>query len=184
MKCLVTFRRMKPSDAIRSYAEERVEKIARLIDRDGEAQVVLSIEKHLSRAHIELLTDGSLRMRGVHESDDMYASIDAAVERIIRQVKRYRDKIRNHREPTASAKQLARQVFQAEQEEEIVTLDMPAIVRQEKVTAYTMSVPAAVMQMDLLNADFLVFTNEDDGHLNILERLPNGELGLIEATQD
>ena len=78
MKCSVTFRHMKPSDPIREYAEDRIDRITRLIDRGGEAQVVLSVEKHLHVAHIEFLTEGALRIRSIEKSEDMYGSIDTA----------------------------------------------------------------------------------------------------------
>ncbi len=178
MKCSVTFRHMKPSDPIRAYAEEKVEKITRLIDRAGEAQVVLSVEKHLHVAHVELLTDGSLRLRGVDKSEDMYASIDNAVERIIRQVKRYREKIRGHREHTPG-RELPIQFLSVEDGD---VPKVPQVVRTETVAARAMSVDDAVMHMDLLNSEFLVFQNAISHRLNILHRLPDGQLGLIEAT--
>ncbi len=179
MKCSVTFRHMKASDPIREYAEEKVDKITKLIDRGGEAQVVLSVEKHLHVAHIELLTDGSLRMRGIDKSEDMYASIDAAVERIVRQVKRYREKIKSHRESSSIGRELPHQVLAVEERDEQV--DLPQIVRQETIVAKEMNVDEAVMKMDLLNSDFLVFTNAISHHVNVVYRLPDGQYGLIEA---
>lgn len=181
MKCSVTFRHMKPSDAVRQYAEERVDKVTRLIDREVEAQVVLSLESHLHVAHIELVTDGSLHIRGVDKSSDMYASIDSAVDRILRQVKRYRSKIRSHRPDTAPGRELAYRVLALEDGEEVVETKTPQIVRQETVIARTMGVDDAVMQMDLMDTDFLVFTNAESQHVNVVYRLPDGQYGLIEA---
>lgn len=180
MKCSVTFRHMKPSDSIRRYSEERVDKITRLIDRGGEAQVTLSVEKHLHTAHVELLTDGSLRLRGFHSSEDMYASIDAAVERIVRQVKRYRSKIRGHREASSVGRELSHHVY-AVDHDETEEAKIPQIVRQETITAKAMSVDDAVMQMDLLNQEFLVFTNVLSHQVNVVYRMPDGQYGLIEA---
>ena len=180
MKCSVTFRHMKASDPIREYAEEKVDKISKLIERGSEAQVVLSVEKHLHVAHIELLTDGSLRMRGIDKSEDMYASIDAAVERIVRQVKRYREKIKSHRESSSIGRELPHHVLSvSELEDEKV--EVPQIVRQETIVAREMNVDDAVMQMDLLNSDFLVFTNAISHHVNVVYRMPDGQYGLIEA---
>jgi putative sigma-54 modulation protein len=178
MKCSVTFRHLKASDPIRQYAEEKVDKLSRLIDRGGEAQVTLSVEKHLHVCHVELVTDGSLRIRGVNKSEDMYASIDAAVERIVRQVKRYRDKIQNHRPNNHIGRELAQQVLEVEEVEEAP--QVPKVVRQETIVARTMSLDDAMMQMDLLNEDFLVFTNALSHKVNVLYRLPDGQYGLIE----
>lgn len=183
MKCSVTFRHMKPSDAVRRYAEERVDKITRLIDREVEAQVILSLESHLQVAHIELVTDGSIHIRGIDKSSDMYASIDAAVDRILRQVKRYRDKIRSHRPEGSPGRELPYRVLavEASEESEEVETKTPQIVRQETVIARSMGVDDAVMQMDLMDTDFLVFTNSESQSVNVIYRLPDGQYGLIEA---
>lgn len=184
MKCSVTFRHMKPSEPIRAYAEERVEKLTRLIDRGVEAQVTLSVEKHLHEARVELVTDGSLLLRGIDKSEDLYASIDAAVERIMRQVKRYRAKIKNHRAPALTeltGREVRHAVYLSEEEEEHEDSKTPRIVKQETIIAKPMKLEDAVMQMDLLDTEFLVFTNPESHEVNVVYRLPDGQFGVIEA---
>ena len=179
MKCSVTFRHMEPSDRIRHHAEEKVDKLTRLIDRGVEAQVTLSTEKHIHIAHVELVTDGSLLLRGIDKSEDIYASIDVAVDRIMRQVKRYREKIKNHRMPSHAGKEVAHRVLAPEN-----GVDEPKshqIVKQETIIARVMTVDDAVMQMDLLNTDFLVFTHNKTHQVSVVYRLPDGQFGLIEA---
>lgn len=180
MKCEVTFRHMKASDAVRRYVEEKAEKFVKLLDETCDCHVVLSVDRHLHCANIELITDGSLRIRGSDRSSDMYASIDAAVERIVRQVKRYRSKIRSHRELSHPGRELPYRVYAAStnDNEEPKT---PQIVRQETVIAKVLDVESAVMQLDLLDTDFLVFTNTETQAVNVVYRLPDGQYGLIEA---
>ena len=180
MKCSVTFRHMKPSEPIRGFAEERVAKISRLLDRSGEALVTLSVEKHMHEAHIELVTDGSLRMRGTDKSEDIYASIDAAVERIIRQVKRYRSRITKQRERSTHGKELAHRIL-AVPPEVMETDPVPKVVRTETIVARILDTDDAMMQMDLLDAPFLVFTHAVSHTVNVMYRLPGGQYGLIEA---
>jgi putative sigma-54 modulation protein len=183
MKCSVTFRHMKSSEHLRQYAEESLDKIARLLDSDCEADVVLSVERHQNVAHIEFVTDGSLRIRGVDKSQDMHASIDAAVERIIRQVKRYRSKIRDHREAshTHGGRELPHKILSVPEVPAGEAPKVPEIVRTETLVARTMLVEDAVMQMDLMDSDFLIFTNAVSHHVNVVYRLPDGQYGLIEA---
>ncbi|MBK6686771.1 MAG: ribosome-associated translation inhibitor RaiA [Deltaproteobacteria bacterium] len=176
MKCSVTFRHMKSTAALKEYAEEKIDKISKLIERGGEAQVTLSTSKHIKTAHIELITDGSLRLRGVDSNEDMLAAIDNAVERIVRQVKRYRQKIKNHREPQ-QGRELSHQVLTIDADEPKV----PEIVRTETIVAREMNVEEAVMRLDLLNTEFLVFTNAITHQVNVVYRLPDGQYGLIEA---
>ena len=180
MKCSVTFRHMKPSEPIRDYAQDRVTKLSRLLDRKGEALVTLSVEKYQHEAHIELVTDGSLRLRGTDRSEDLYASIDNAVERILRQLKRYRSRIHNHRDRPPSGRELGHRVLSVP---EHVDEDVPSpkVVRTDTIVARVLNTEDAVMQMDLLDAQFLVFTNAASQEVNVMYRLPGGQYGLIEA---
>ena len=181
MKCSVTFRHMKASDPIRAYAEERVSKISRLLDRGGEALVTLSVEKYQHEAHIELVTDGSLRLRGTDKSQDLYASIDAAVDRIMRQLKRYRGRIQNHRERPINGRELGHRILAVPPEVSDDAPTSPKVVRTETIVARSMNPDDAIMQMDLLDAEFLVFTNASSQEVNVMYRLPGGQYGLIEA---
>jgi|SRR5688572_5425629 len=180
MKVSVTFRHMKPSDPIREYAEDRIDKITKIIDRGGEAQVVLSVEKHLHVAHIELLTEGALRIRSIEKTEDMYGSIDAAVDKIVRQVKRYREKIKSHRE-AMNGRELPHQILEMPEEAPTNGNTPHRIVRTETIVAKEMNIDDAVMQMDLLHTDFLVFTNALSHQVNVVYRLEDGQYGLIEA---
>lgn len=181
MKCTVTFRHMKTSDAVKAHVEERVDKLSKLIDSGGEAHVTLFVEKHMHCVHIELMTHGRLRIRGEAETEDMYASIEAAVEKIIKQVKRYRAKIRDHkRDGAGDGRELPHKILEHKEEGEEIQKG-PQIVKQETIVAREMSTDDAVMQMDLLNTQFLVFTNSISHHVNVVYRMPDGRYGLIEA---
>ncbi len=180
MKCSVTFRHMKTSEPIREFVQERVEKLSRLLDRKGEALVTLSVEKYQHEAHIELVTDGSLRLRGSDRSEDLYASIDAAVDRILKQLKRYRSRLQKQRERPASGRELGHRVLEVP---EHIHEDVPSpkVVRTDTIVARVLNTDDAVMQMDLLDAQFLVFTNATSQEVNVMYRLPGGQYGLIEA---
>lgn len=179
MECKVTFRHMDASDSVKKHAEEKIEKVQKLIDRQVEAQVTVSIDGHMHVVHIELVTDGSLKIRATHKSSDMYASLDAAVDHIARQVKRYRSKIRSHRDH-GHGRELPHQVF-ATGDIQADSDKVTQILRQETVIARTMTVDDAVMQLDLADTDFLVFTNDESQLVNVIYRLPDGQYGLIEA---
>ncbi len=183
MECSVTFRHMKASESIRAYVQDRVAKLSRLLERGGEALITLSVEKHQHEAHIELITDGSVRLRGTDKSEDLYASIDAAVERIARQVKRYRGRLHSQRERPGNGRRLGHQILALTPS---AFVDEPAttkVVRTETIVARVLNTDEAVMQMDLLDAQFLVFTNAESQEVNVMYRLPDGQYGLIEAHQ-
>lgn len=95
MQFNITFRQFGTSDSLKEYAREKVERVNRLLDRAGEAHVVLSLERHLHHADITIHS-GAWVLRGREKSDDMYASIDLAMDKIERQLRRYRDKLKTH----------------------------------------------------------------------------------------
>jgi putative sigma-54 modulation protein len=95
MQMNITFRQFGTSDALKEYAREKVDRVNRLLDRAGEAHVVLSLERHLHHADITIHS-GSWVLRGREKSEDMYASIDLAMDKIERQLRRYKDKLKTH----------------------------------------------------------------------------------------
>ena len=95
MQLNITFRQFGSSDALKEYAKEKVERVNKYLDRAGEAHVVLSLERHLHHAEITIHS-GSWVLRGREKSEDMYASIDLAMDKIEAQLRKYKEKIKNH----------------------------------------------------------------------------------------
>ena len=95
MQLNITFRQFGSSDALKEYAKEKVERVNKYLDRSGEAHVVLSLERHLHHAEITIHS-GSWVLRGREKSEDMYASIDLAMDKIEAQLRKYKEKIKNH----------------------------------------------------------------------------------------
>jgi len=95
MQMNITFRQFGTSDSLKEYAREKVDRVNKLLDRSGEAHVVLSLERHLHHADITIHS-GSWVLRGREKSEDMYASIDLAMDKIERQLRRYKDKLKTH----------------------------------------------------------------------------------------
>jgi putative sigma-54 modulation protein len=209
MQLNITFRQFGSSDALRAYAREKVERVNRLLDRAGEAHVVLSLERHLHHADITIHS-GSWVLRGREKSEDMYASIDLAMDKIERQLRRYKDKLKSHHgrervhhrqglmNPLA---QVRHDIFELPEEEGLETADAaldeaassapeaappaptsitPRVLRTSHIDVKPMSVDEAVMQMNLMDNDFYVFVNVDSGGLGIVYRRKDGQYGLIE----
>ncbi len=199
MQLNITFRNLDPSDSLKDYAKERVERVHRLLDRAGEAHVVLSLERHLHHADVTIHS-GAWLLRGREKSEDMYASIDLAVDKIDRQLRRYKEKLKHHhgRERVHHRQELMNQFLVRH---DVVSIPEPAqaeadgaagaaeeaapgptIVRTNEFLAQPMSVQDAVVQMDLLNEDFFVFTNATSNEMNVVYRRKDGLYGLIEAS--
>jgi len=181
MQVSVTFRHMEATDALKSFASDKVSRIEKYMHTPTDAHVVLSVEKHLHRAEINVTANG-MRIRGEETSADMYGSIDGAAQKIERQLKRYRNKLASHKPREGLAMKVKHNVIAASASPEAeVPVEAPAqFVRHEEVDARPMLVEEAMMQMDLLHEEFHVFINAKTGTMNVLYRRKDGSFGLVE----
>lgn len=187
MQMNITFRHLDPIDSLKNYAREKVERVNKYLDKATDAHVVLSVEKHLHSADIRIQS-GPFVLRGRERSEDMYASIDLAMDKIERQLKRYKERLKSHhgRERVHHRQELVNQLKARH-----TVLDLPQpdaeqrdnkIVKTNEFLAHPMSVDEAVMQMDLMNNEFYVFTNSTTMEMNVVYRRKDGHVGLIEAS--
>ncbi len=177
MQIAVTFRHMESSDAIRNYVEEKLARVKKYIDEPIDAQVVLSVQKKINnRAEVTMVAKG-LTMKSTESREDMYAAIDLMVDKIERQLKRYKDKLKRHKGGNGTQRRLEKTVFAASSVDE--GSDSPEIVRSHSFFVKPMSVEEAVMQMDLLDKDFLAFTDDNSEEMHVVYRRKDGNYGLI-----
>lgn len=177
MQIAVTFRHMDTSEALRAYVEEKLARVKKYIEEPIDAQVALSVEKKIRHKAEVAITAKGITIKGSEETNDMYAAIDAMVDKIERQLKRYKEKIKNHKPLTGRERQVEKTVLAAQSVDEGQA--EPVIIRTHSFPVKPMSVEEAVMQMDLLNKDFLVFTDDRTEDINVVYRRKDGNYGLI-----
>jgi len=149
MDIAVTFRHIEPTESLRTYAEEKVSKIQKYLDSHVEAHIVLTVEKFRHMADVTLSVNGTT-IKGVEETGDMYSAIDQVTDKIEKQVKRYRSKIRDRRaEARKNEKSLETEEMAA------LSLEDPSI-ETEKMVAKPMDPEEAAMQLGMSQQDFLV----------------------------
>jgi putative sigma-54 modulation protein len=165
-------RGVEVSDAIRSYAEKRLAKLERQLP-DPEIELQLSSEQnpsirdtHVAEATVR--TRGSV-LRARESSSDMRASIDQLVDKLERQVTRYREKRGRGRRP---GRQAPDQGLEMPEE--------PQIVRTKQFAVKPMNAEEAVLQLELVGHDFFVFRNAETDEVNVVYRRRDGNYGLIE----
>jgi putative sigma-54 modulation protein len=188
MQLNITFRHLDPIDTLKEYAREKVDRVNKYLDRAGDAHVVLSLERHLHHADITIHS-GAWVLRGREKSEDMYASIDLAMDKIERQLRRYKERLKHHhgRERVHHRQDLLNQVkvrydVVSVNPPENTVDEGPRIIRTNEFLARPMNVDEAVMQMDLMNNDFIVFMNASTSEVNVVYRRKDGHYGLIEAS--
>jgi putative sigma-54 modulation protein len=178
MDIIVTFRHMEPTESLKTYAEDKLSKIKKYLDFPIEAHVVLAVEKFRHIADVTLSVDGA-RIKGVEETEDMYSAIDQVMDKIEKQVKRYRSRIRNRR--TENRKGEDTQNMGETEEITDLSLDEP-IIEVEKMDAKPMDLEEAAMQLERSQKDFLVFRNSRSMEVNVIYKRKDGNLGLIEPS--
>ncbi|MFH1350276.1 MAG: ribosome-associated translation inhibitor RaiA [Pseudomonadota bacterium] len=178
MDITVTFRRMEPIESLRTYAEEKVSKINKYFDFPLEAHIVLTVEKFRHIADVTLSLDGT-RIKGVEETGDMYSAIDQVMDKMEKQAKKYRSKIRNRRPESIKGEEtLATEEIEAS---EALGLEEP-VIEVEKIVAKPMDPEEAAMQLATSSQDFLVFRNARSREINVIYKRKDGNLGLIEPS--
>jgi ribosome hibernation promoting factor len=197
MQLSVTFRHMDSTDALREYAKEKVERIRKYFPDPIKAHVVLVCDRGYNHtADVMITLHNGLVIKGVETTEDMYSSIDLVMAKIERQVRRYKEKIRSHKgsEGLHGQREIIHSVL-AEQEMpegaavagangHSATAPEPKIMKKSKFFAKPLTPNEAVMQMNLLNNDFLVFTNAASHEVNVVYRRGDGTYGLIETGQN
>ena len=96
MQTSVTFKNLDSSDTLRSYVQEKLDRFDRLLDNPAEANVVLSVEKFRHMAEINIVGD-RLTINGKEETIDMYSAIDMVLDKLEKQIKKSKEKIRERR---------------------------------------------------------------------------------------
>jgi putative sigma-54 modulation protein len=168
---------METSEPVRNYVEEKLPKVKKYIDEPVEAQVVLSVEKKIRHKAEVSLTAKGITIKATDETADMYAAIDGVLDKLERQLKRYKDKIKKHKPLSGRERRVEKTVFTAESIDE-GHLE-PSIIKSDSFQVKPMSVDEAVMQMDLLEKEFLVFTDSSSEEINVVYRRKDGNYGLI-----
>ena len=170
MKIKITGHHTHASPKLRDYIIEKTEALERFFDRIVSVDVVLSVEKerHIADFHAYLTNRKTINAR--EESTDMYASIDTAIDRLKRQLVRFKDQLQEVRDRSGVDTHI---------DESEETRDK-RIIRSEAYFQKPMGVEEAALQLDAIEKEFLVFVDVDTDAIAIIYRRRDGNFGLIE----
>ncbi len=174
------------SDRIREYVEKKVGKLDRYLPDIDETRVEITEEKTKSAkdrkiVQITLRTNGTI-LRAEERSEAIYACIDTVVDKIHRQIVRYKGKRIDRWQGQTNKRQEFEVMPELEPEfiDALAEEDDRKIVRTKRFTIHPMNEDEAVEQMELLGHDFFVFYNADLGRINVLYRRADNNYGLID----
>jgi len=176
MQTSVTFKNLDPSDHLKSYVGDKLDRFDKFLDNPAEANVVLAVEKFRHIAEINISGD-RLTINGKEETVDMYSAIDMVLDKLEKQIKKNKEKIRERR----SAGKNRNRSIQAEASRP-PDEDSERQIKIKNIEYKPMDIEEAVLQMDLIEDNFLVFTNARSDQINVLYRRRDGHFGLIQPS--
>lgn len=162
-------------DALKGAAEKRLQKLGRYFRSLDDVEVTYSLVRGHHIVEVNIGADG-LVLRSEERCPDLIAAVDTAVEKMERQIIRFKNRVRDdHRRPSPNREPEAETVEQDSDEEAPMR-----IVRRKRYTMKPIAPDEAASQMELLDHDFFMFRNAHTGEVNVIYRRRDGSYGQIE----
>jgi len=169
---------MDTDDGLKSYVEEKVEKLAdKYLQRSKDATVVITAEKFRRIAEITIKADNGL-FTGKEETEDARSAIDLALDKLEIQARRHKQKYKHKKKGPGQEGAFA--VFRGDVAEPGEESSGPEIIRENRFVPKPMSVEDALFALEDGGDDFLVFRDSDTMGICVLYRRRDGNYGLIE----
>lgn len=192
MQLIVQGKNIQVTDRLREYVETKVNRLDRYLSTISDARMELASEQTRSYGdrQIAQLTIHSkgMMLRAEERSGDIFTSVDMVMDKMKRQIDRYKSKRRGRIRSAQAREEQARDFAELEVDaeellDEIMEEDEAlegAIVRIKRFQVAPMDPDEAIEQMELLGHDFFVFYNADGGQFNVVYRRRDGNYGLIQ----
>ncbi|MGA8942253.1 MAG: ribosome-associated translation inhibitor RaiA [Thermoactinomyces sp.] len=184
MNCVIRGHNLQVTDALRDFIERKLSKLERYFDNSAEveAHISLNVLKDEHKVEVTIPFPGLL-VRAEELSEDMYASVDLVVEKLERQIRKYKTRVnRRSRQETGFRNKLKENA--SNKNIPVTTLEEEdsnyEVVRTKRFSLKPMDTEEAILQMDLLGHNFFVFTNAVTDKVNVIYRRKDGKVGLIE----
>lgn len=173
MKLNFTGKNIEVTDALRDVTEAKLAKLDKYFEGNVEGKVVYIVEKNREIVEITIHLPGTI-LRAEESTDDMYASIDRAVDILERQIRKYKTKLQNRYKEGETIRFENIEPLKKKEDQG------PKVVRTKRFDMKPMMEEEAILQMELLGHNFFLFMNSDSGELNVLYKRNDGDYGLIE----
>ena len=197
MQVAFTFRNVDPSEILKDYAREKLERINKYFPDPIKAHIVFAQQRgYLFGVDVLITLHNGLVVKGDEATEDMHSSIDLVMAKIERQLRRFKDRIRDHKPQQGPHRQFLHRVVSMEPDTSVeppITPIIPEapsqqsgprVIREQKFVAVPMTVEEAIMRMNLQHDPFLVFHNVLTHEINVVYRRNDETYGLIETTQE
>ena len=165
------------TDALKEYAISKLKKLNRFYKGPMSVEVLMNVEHERQIVEITTHVKGMI-LRVEESSNDMYASIDSAVDKLEARIKRYKDKIRNKHRSVEKVGIEENSPLGSENDESGYK-----VVKEKEFEVKPISVDEAIMQMEMLGHSFFVFRDSKTDRINVLYKRKDGNYGLIKPVE-
>lgn len=165
---------MEVTDALREVTERKLSRLDKYFQKDIQGNVTFSTQKNRKIIEVTINLPGTI-IRAEESSDDMYASIDKAIDVLERQIRKYKTKLQRRYQNGETIR--FENVVPLSQEAEA---ERPKLVKRKRFSLKPMTHEEAVLQMELLRHNFFVFMDGETGEINVVYKRKDGNYGLIE----
>jgi ribosomal subunit interface protein len=185
MAIQITGKNLDLGSSLRGYVTDRLEKTFDKYGTDGLSGHIFVEKEHgqfMTQCSVHLRSGLSLQSQG--RAGEAYASVDEAMDRLEKRLRRYKRRLKNHHGTDRSdGADLAAIDYTIRQNEDVDNDEhelAPAIIAETQMAIRELTVGDAVMQMDLAERAFLIFMNASNGRMNVVYRRGDGNIGWID----
>ena len=171
MKYNIRGNKLEVTDAINDYLQNKLARVEKYFDDDVEAKAIISAKGREQKVEVTIWS-GKYNVRAEEINEDLYSAIDLVVDKLERQLKRYKDKL--------NTKKTIKEEYVPEIEDYFEE-DEQTIVRRKEVFLKPIDEEEAITQMELLGHSFFVFKNVETDKINVVYKRKDGDYGIIEA---
>lgn len=180
MSITIAGRHFDISSALKSHIDTKFNRLREHFEKDIKADFVLSVEKHRHIAEVTMHVNG-LHVHGRESTGDMYSSVDDVIHKLEKQVQKYKSRINGaqhrNRKPLH---ELEHHLLELMESEANTTAELShRVIERESMEVKPMTVDEAMLQLELRDYDFLVFSNSESGKINVLYKRTGDHYGLI-----
>lgn len=190
MRITVSGKNIDVGSALQEYVKNNLDgAVSKYFPDAVSADVVVTKERHLfvTNIHVNEGADHHFIIKSTGEADEVHSSVEKAVEKIEKQLRRYKKRIRNHHRERigktvdSAQYEASKFVLANEEEKEDDGGDNPVIVAEKKTRIETLTVSDAVMRMDLAGLPTYVFINKLNNNVNVVYRRADGNISWIDS---
>lgn len=173
MDITVIARQMQLTDSMKSSVISKLERLEKYFTSDVPVKATVSKERNKSKIEVTIPMKGGAVIRAEASNYDFYSAIDEVVSKLGKQLRKHKTRLMSKGNETIR--------FENIEEIRPQNIEEEKIVRRKKFDFVPMTEDEAILQMELLDHNFFVFTNTSTGDVNVIYKRQDGNYGLIES---